>query len=263
MFVHKFFNSKIGVGLITIGIGFTIIGVVLTLAAFGITFGTSFLIVMGLFLVIYGMTFATTVNKKMNFKLLLAQRMLSWLLILGLISFIWIENLILQSQKSDANVKVKYAVVLGAGIQGEEPSSTLKRRLDKSIEYLNINPNTQIVASGGFGKGATVSEAEVMKRYFQAHGIDESRIIKEERSTTSDENLKYTKELLISLNGEEIKNILIITSEYHMFRAKHMASRYYSNVYGVCSETPTTVMINYAIREYMAVLKMLILDTPQ
>ena len=147
--------------------------------------------------------------------------------------------------------------------QGEEPSITLKRRLDKSIEYLNTNPNTKIVASGGFGKGTAVSEAEVMRRYFQARGIYESRIIKEDRSTTSDENLKYTKELLISLNGEEIKNILIITSEYHMFRAKHMASRYYSNVYGVCSETPTTVMINYAIREYMAVLKMLILDTPQ
>ena len=78
MFVHKFFNSKIGVGLITIGIGFTIIGVVLTLAAFGITFGTSFLIVMGLFLVIYGMTFATTVNKKMNFKYFSYKSSLIW-----------------------------------------------------------------------------------------------------------------------------------------------------------------------------------------
>ena len=260
MLVRRSFNSKIGRGLITIGVGFTAIGVVLTLAAFGITFGTSCLIVMGLFLIIYGMTFTTTINGKLNFKLLLANRILSLLLLLGLVSFIWIETLILQSQKSDDNVKVNYAVVLGAGIQGEEPSITLKRRLDKSMEYLNANPNTNIVASGGFGKGITVSEAEVMKRYFLAHGIDESRIIKEEQSTTSDENLKYTKKLLTSLNGEEPQSILIITSEYHMFRAKYMAFRYYSNVYGISSETPTTVMINYAIREYIAVLKMLTLD---
>jgi uncharacterized SAM-binding protein YcdF (DUF218 family) len=97
-----------------------------------------------------------------------------------------------------------------------------------------------------------------MKRYLIAHGIDESRIIKEESSTTSNENLKYTKRLLTSIYGEAVPEILVITSDYHMFRAKQLANRYFSKVYGMSSETPITVMLNYAIREYLAVIKMLI-----
>lgn len=257
MLVRRNLNSKIGLGLVTIGVGFVMIGMVLAFNVFGITFGTFSLITSGLFLILYGMSFGTFVNKNLNYKLLLLNRILSLLLVIGLVSFIWIETLVFQSLKSNDNVRVNYVVVLGAGIQGEEPSLTLKRRLDKSIEYLSANPNSTIIASGGFGKEVTISEAEVMKRYLIAHGISESRILKEEKSMTSDENLRYTKLLLTQLYGAEVPTILIITSDYHMFRAKHIAYRYYPVVYGISSETPRAIMINYAIREYLAVLKML------
>jgi uncharacterized SAM-binding protein YcdF (DUF218 family) len=62
------------------------------------------------------------------------------------------------------------------------------------------------------------------------------------------------------LCGEDAPEVLIITSDYHMFRAKHIAERYYSKVYGISSEAPSRVMINYAIREYLAVLKILMLE---
>lgn len=255
----KICNSKIGVYLIAIGGGFAVIGLILSLIVFGITFGTGCLMVSGVFLIIYGMSFITTKNVRLNIKLLLLQRLLAGVVLIGVVSFISIESLIFQSLKSNDKAEVKYAVILGAGVKGEEPSATLKRRLDTSIDYLNKNLNTKIIASGGLGKEATLTEAEAMKRYFIAHGIDESRILKEEKSTTSDENLKYTKELLTSLYDEDVPEMLIITSDYHMFRAKHIAERYYAKVYGISSETPSTVMINYAIREYLAVLKMLML----
>lgn len=259
MLFQKGFNSKKGNVIAAVGMGLTIIGAVLALAVFGFTFGTACLIGVGVFFVVYGMTFTTTLNINVNLKLLMAQRVLSCILLLGLISFIGIEILIFESQKSDNNVQADYAIILGAGIQGEKPSVTLRRRLDRGVEYLNANPNAKVVTSGGFGEGTTVSEAEVMKRYFIMQGINESRIIKEEPSTTTDENLKFTKQLLTRLTGREVQDILIITSDYHMCRAKYIASRYYSKAYGISSETPTTVRVNYAVREYVAVLKMMVL----
>lgn len=260
MLVMKICNSKIGVYLIVLGGGFSGIGVMLSLIVLGITFGTGYLMGSGVFFIIYGMLFMRTKNDALNAKLLLIQRFLSGLLLIGGISFIIIESLIWQSLKSNDNVEVKYAVILGAGVKGEEPSTTLKRRLDTSIAYLNKNSNTKIIASGGLGKEATLTEAEVMKRYFIAHGIAEARILTEEKSTTTDENLKHTKQLLSNLYGEDAPAILIITSDYHMFRAKQIAKKYYAKVYGISSETPKAVRINYAIREYLAVLKMLILE---
>lgn len=253
-------NSKIGIRLIVIGGSIAVIGVVLVFFLFGLTFGTAGIITSGIFLSFYGITFTTTANRRLNFILSQARKLLSIMLLLGLISFMWAETLIFQSLKCNDNVNIKYAVILGAGIDGEQPSLTLSRRLDRSIEYLNANHNVKIVASGGRGPGAGISEAEVMKRYLVANGIDETRVLKEEKSTTSDENLKYTQELLSSLNGEQPQNILIITSDYHMFRAKHIASNYYPKVYGIASETPTPIMINYAVREYLAVIKLVILD---
>lgn len=253
-------NSKIGIRLIVIGGSIAVIGVVLVFFLFGLTFGTAGIITSGIFLSFYGITFTTTANRRLNFILSQARKLLSIMLLLGLLSFMWAETLIFQSLKCNDNVNIKYAVILGAGIDGEQPSLTLSRRLDRSIEYLNANHNVKIVASGGRGPGAGISEAEVMKRYLVANGIDETRVLKEEKSTTSDENLKYTQELLSSLNGEQPQNILIITSDYHMFRAKHIASNYYPKVYGIASETPTPIMINYAVREYLAVIKLVILD---
>lgn len=260
MLRRRLFISKVGTSLIAIGGTIAFIGLILALFVYGFTFGTASIVTVGLFLSFYGLTFATTANRKLGLLFVLMRVLCSMILILGVVSFSYIEALIFQSLKSNDHVNIKYAVVLGAGIQGEQPSLTLSRRLDKSIEYLNANPNAQIVASGGFGSKATISEAEVMKRYFVAHGIDEVRVFKEERSTTSDENLKYSQELLSGINGNKPQEILVFTSDYHMFRAKYLAGKYFSKVYGIASETPTGIMINYAVREYLAVLKLLALE---
>lgn len=249
--------SKGFINFILMGIGITIIGILLAAFVFGLTFGTAGIITVGLILSVYSFTLIQTGNEKLSLTFLITRRLISISILLVLTSFICIEVLIFQSIKSNDNVNVKYAVVLGAGIDGEQPSLTLRRRLDSSIKFLNENPDAKLIASGGFGAGLRVSEAEVMKRYLIEQGINEERILKEERSKTSDENLKYTRALLRELNGEQLQDILVITSDYHMFRAKLIASRYFSQVYGMASNTPTTIMINYSIREYLAVLKLL------
>lgn len=254
-------NSAIGAKLLLAGGSMAMLGLLLAAGVFGITFGTAGLIVAGLFLFVYGMTFQTSANRNLNFVLSLTRKLLSIVLMLGLVSFVGIEALILRAAKSDDRMNLQYAVVLGAGIQGDQPSLILKRRLDRSIDYLNANPGAEIVVSGGLGPGTSITEAEVMKRYLVAQQVDEARILKEEKSTTSEENVRFSQQLLSSVHGEPPPAVLIITSDYHMFRAKRIAGKYYSEVYGLSAATPVTTMINYAVREYLATLKMLVISS--
>ena len=76
-------------------------------------------------------------------------------------------------------------IVLGCAVRGERVSLTLKLRLDAALEYLEHSPNTAVIVSGGKGDGENISEAEAMKRYLAAHGVDESRIITEDKSTST------------------------------------------------------------------------------
>lgn len=242
------------------GIATTIIGLVLAVLIFGLTFGTVGIIVVGMMLFVYGATFIEVKSGKIRLIFLLLRRLIFVGIIIGCVSFIYIEGRIFQSMKSNDDVDVKYAVVLGAGIDGEKPSLTLKRRLDSGIKFLEEHPSAKLVVSGGFGSGLRISEAEVMKRYLIERGINEGRILKEEKSATSDENLNYTQVLLRDRDGDQLQDIVIITSDYHMFRAKVIASRYFSRVYGISSDTPLSIMINYSVREYLAVLKLLSLE---
>ena len=115
---------------------------------------------------------------------------------IGLASFVIIEALILQSAISKHRDKTDYLMILGAGLRGEVPSTALYQRLDASLEYIELNPNVKIVVSGGRGPGETITEAEAMKRFLIKHGVAKELIIKEEKSTSTLENMKFTTEIL-------------------------------------------------------------------
>ena len=101
---------------------------------------------------------------------------------------------------SAAHKKADYGkdvlIVLGCAVRGERVSLTLKLRLDAALEYLEHSPNTAVIVSGGKGDGESISEAEAMKRYLVSHGIDEGRIIKEDKSASTWENFKFSKDIL-------------------------------------------------------------------
>ncbi|MFA9398124.1 MAG: YdcF family protein, partial [Clostridiaceae bacterium] len=176
--------------------------------------------------------------------------------LLFIVSFIIIESFILIGSKDDNVTNVDYVVVLGAGIKGKEVSQTLKYRLDKSIEVLNENQSLEVVVSGGMGYGEEISEASAMENYLIDKGIEKNRIIKEEKSTSTMENFKFTKEIL----GEESFKILIITSDFHMFRSKFLAKRNGFKAYGITSPTFKYLYPNCVIREYFGVIKSFLFD---
>ena len=115
------------------------------------------------------------------------------------------------------------AVVLGCRVYGERASLSLVERLEAAYDYLEENPEAVCVVSGGQGSGENISEAECMYRWLVAKGIDESRIYKEDKSTSTEENIAFSKEV-IEENGLN-QNIAIVTSEYHSYRAGMIADK--------------------------------------
>ena len=115
-------------------------------------------------------------------------------------------------------------IVLGAAVRGERVSLLLSDRLDKAVEYCEKNPNALIVVSGGQGPMEDITEALAMERYLIARGLPKERIIKEEESSTSFENIQNSKEVLDKLYDRPYKSA-IITNDFHIFRAVKMAEQ--------------------------------------
>lgn len=174
-----------------------------------------------------------------------------------LVSFLIIEGLIIRSAYLKDKYESDYVVVLGSGLHGDQLSPTLRLRLDKCLEYLREHPKAKVVVSGGQGPDEYISEAEAMKRYLVADSIEEHRIIMEDKSTSTYENLLFSKNILEQIAPGE-REILIITSDFHMFRAKFVASRVGLIPYGMCAESVNYLKPYYYLREYFVVFKSLI-----
>ncbi len=149
-----------------------------------------------------------------------------------------------------------YIIVLGAAVYGEEPSITLQHRLEGAARYLDENPNTKAVVSGGQGAGEDISEAECMRRYLENHGTTSERILIEDRSTSTKENLAFSK-AVIEADGGDSKNIAVVSSGYHLFRAKTMAGLLGMQATCVAgSDGYPLYMFGMYLREAAAVLKL-------
>lgn len=133
--------------------------------------------------------------------------------------------------------------------QGERPSRVLSERLCAAYEYLNRNPKAVCVLSGGQGDGEEISEAECMYRYLTGRGIDGARLLLEDRSTTTAENLQYSMELLQQhgIDG----SVTIITSEFHEYRANQTAKRLGITSYSTPSRTFFSTFRPFMCGNYM------------
>lgn len=159
---------------------------------------------------------------------------------------------VIVSAKTDAPDDCDYIIVLGAGLNGETPSLSLINRLEPALEYLEENPETIAIVTGGQGEGETITEALAMKRYLVENGISEDRIIMEDMATSTLENLEFSFDIIENLGGTT-DNVAIVTSEYHLHRAKLMAETLGVSAYGIAGHTSyPTLMLNYFAREAIA-----------
>ena len=178
----------------------------------------------------------------------------------GVLSFVTVQVLILGSV-SDANPsETDWCILLGAGLRGEMPSLTLKRRLDTAVSYLTRHPDVRIVVTGGRGMGEAITEAEGMRRYLEEKGITPSRILMEEKATSTLENLRYSMQLIAGAGGGSGETVSVISSDFHLFRVGMLASRLGLKVHLVPAPTPWCLLPNNCLREYFAVVKSMVLD---
>lgn len=144
------------------------------------------------------------------------------------------------------------AIVLGCRVYGERASLSLLERLEAAYDYLIENPEADCIVSGGQGSDEAISEAECMYRWLVEQGIDESRIYKEDKSTSTEENIAFSKKII----EEEglFQKVVIITSDYHSYRAGMIADAH-GLVWGSePGHTAIWLLPTYYVRELYAIL---------
>lgn len=146
-------------------------------------------------------------------------------------------------------------VVLGCKVNGEKPSRMLARRLDSAYEFLLEREDALCIVSGGRGDDEKISEALAMKRYLVNKGIDSDRIIMEDNSETTYENIKFSADILREHN---ITDIAVVTDGFHQYRAGRIAGKFGFEVSAVNAENDSVTLPlipTYWVREWMAITK--------
>ena len=146
-----------------------------------------------------------------------------------------------------------YVIIHGAGlINGDKVSKLLQERLDKAILVYRKDPSpTKLIPSGGKGSDESISEAEAMKRYLLEQGVPEDDIIMEDKSTTTLENLKFSKDIIDSREGR--KYTALVTSNYHVYRALRYCRRVGLKCKGIGSHVAFYYWPSALIREFIAI----------
>ena len=181
----------------------------------------------------------------------------------GFALFLVLEAFVLSGAHGDTDdAPVNCVVVLGAGVNGTEPSLMLWSRLDATLRYIADKPDIPVIVSGCRGVGEDISEAECMYRWLVAHGVDGSRVWKEEQATSTRTNFAYSYALMAERGVDTTGNFAFVTNDYHICRAKMLAGVPWA--YGVAASLPsglyyTALTVNSYVREAFALANELLL----
>lgn len=187
---------------------------------------------------------------------------LAGLVVLGVIVFAVLELPIIREAHTDEDPAADYVIVLGAGIRGTEPTRSLRDRLEATLDYLNTYPEAVAIVSGSQGPDEIVPEATVMADWLTERGVDPARILPETEADNTRENLENSFAIIESRGGDASRGVAIVTSEYHLWRAKQMARALGCEPIGVAAHTAyPDLMVNYFIREAFAAAYMRVAGT--
>ena len=176
------------------------------------------------------------------------------LVCIGVLYFCFVESFVIRSARTDKEPERDYLIVLGAAVYKDQPSLTLVRRLEGALDYLNTYPKSVAIVSGGMGPGETVTEAKAMHDWLITHGIPEERILQEPKATSTQENLAFSFQIIRERGDEPDGHVAIVSSAYHLYRAKEMAKLQGVEAAGVAAPWGYFfVMLNYFIREAFGV----------
>lgn len=169
-----------------------------------------------------------------------------------------IGSFIVKSMKNKIQPDLDYVIVLGAQVKGKMPSQSLRYRIEKAQEYLEKNLKTKAVLSGGQGRGEEISEARCMYEYLVERGIHPERLLLEEDSVNTMQNIVFSKKKIKTEypQGIETLRIGIVTNSFHVYRGAAIARKKLGcRVWEIPAKSNRFLLANYMLRECLGVLK--------
>lgn len=158
----------------------------------------------------------------------------------------------LSSFNAQGEDDLDYIIVLGAQVRESGPSAVLRYRLDTAYDYLQANPDTVCIVSGGQGPNEPKPEAHAMAAYLADRGIDKGRIIQEDQSLTTYQNIRNSMQLF----DADTARVGVVTNDFHVFRGVHIAHRQgIEHVCGIAAPSNVWFLPNNLLRESMGIAK--------
>ncbi|MGN0486457.1 MAG: YdcF family protein [Acutalibacteraceae bacterium] len=154
------------------------------------------------------------------------------------------------ASKGNCDGTADILLILGCRVHENEPSQTLALRIDAAAEYLTLHPETVALACGGIVQDdQNISEALAIKQGLMRCGIEEERILLEDKSTTTEENFLFAKRIIEEKYPHSKPKIAFLSSDFHLLRAAALAKLTGMEISSVAAPSPKGSRVKNYIRE--------------
>ena len=186
------------------------------------------------------------------------------LILVGALAFGVLLCVVLHGSYDHVEGEPKIMVILGCQVKPWGPSILLQDRINKAVDYLKDHPDVVIVASGGQGPDEHMTEAQAIHDELVRQGIASNRILQEDQSHNTIQNLRYSM-VLLEENGYDTEDeIVVVSNGFHLSRVRMLWTRIHgdddnlSTLAASSSHVPSRFKMY--IREPIALVKSFILD---
>lgn len=182
------------------------------------------------------------------------------LFVLFVLSFVAVQYLIVAGMQKDAAADHADAVlVLGARVyESGKPSATLIERMDVAANFLETHPDAIAVLCGGQGSNEPFPEAEAMRRYLSARGISESRLLMDDLSSNTIQNIRNAK-VLLDARFPGTYQTAVISSDFHLARARRLMRHAELDTAAIPAKTPYLLQrLSLHLREYGSIMGLML-----
>ena len=186
------------------------------------------------------------------------------LILVGVLAFGALLGTVLHGSYDHVEGEPEIMVILGCQVKPWGPSVLLQDRLNKALDYLAAHPDVTVVVSGGQGPDEPTTEAQAMQDYLVERGVDQSRILQEDQSHNTIQNLRYSMALLEEKGYDIEEDIVVVSNGFHLTRVRMLWKRIHrdddnlSTLAAPSSHVPSRFKMY--IREPIALVKSFILD---
>lgn len=178
------------------------------------------------------------------------------ILVLAVMTSVCMLKALQEKEAQAGHPQPKTIIILGCKVKGTVPSLMLTERLEAALSYLETSPDSNIIVTGGQGKDELITEADAMYNWLVANGVSSDKILKEDRSTDTQENLKYSMDIINSLDGIKwTSDVVIVTNDFHEYRALKIAEKTGFSASPCPAKTAWWLFPAYYVREMYGILE--------